>query len=265
MERPEISVVVPFYNEIDSVAALYTRLLSVLGSTGKPFEIIFVDDGSTDKTYEEIKKLEDVRAIRLRRNSGQTAAMGVGIKEARGDIIITLDGDLENQPEDIPMLLHELEKGNDIVTGWRRERWQKQFLTRRIPSKIANGLISFVTGAKLHDHGCNFRVYRKKILEGIVFSGDMHRMIAAYALREGGKITELPIRFEARKFGVSKYGLSRTFKVLLDILAFHFFYKYARRPIHFFGALGFMSFFVGALTSFFALYLKIFTDTNFNR
>lgn len=265
MEKPHISVVVPFFNEEESVSELHRALLNAIVGTSKSFEIIFVDDGSKDATWQEIQKLQEVRMIRLRRNYGQTAALSVGIKEAQGDVIVTMDGDLENDPADVPRLLEKLEEGYDIVSGWRRDRWQDKFFTRRLPSAVANGLISFVTGVKLHDHGCQLKVYKASVLKQVQLTGDMHRMIAAYAARGGARIVELPVRFEPRKHGFSKYGFSRTFKVLLDILAFHFFYKYARRPMHFFGAIGFVSFFLAGISVAGALYLKLFEGTNFIR
>lgn len=265
MEKPYISVVVPFFNEAESVEKLHRLLAGVLTGIHKPFEIFFVDDGSVDGTWREMQKLQGVCAIRLRRNYGQTAALSVGIKEAQGDVIVTMDGDLENDPADIPRLLEKLEEGYDIVSGWRRDRWQDKFFSRRAPSAAANWLISFVTGVHLHDHGCTLKAYRAGVITHIQLTGDMHRMIAAYAARGGARVAELPVRFEPRKYGVSKYGLSRMFKVLLDILAFHFFYKYARRPIHFFGAVGFLSFFLAFMIGIWVIYLRLFKDIHFIR
>ncbi|MBI2640544.1 MAG: glycosyltransferase family 2 protein [Candidatus Sungbacteria bacterium] len=260
-----ISVVVPFFNEEESVRELHARLFLTLRKVGKPFEIIFVDDGSRDGTFEEIKKLAPVRAFRLRVNSGQTAAFGCGIREARGDIIVTLDGDLENQPEDIPHLLEKLGKGYDVVAGWRKNRWSGEFFTRRMPSILANSLISRITGVRLHDHGSNLRVYKKQVFDGVEFRGEMHRMLAAYLGLHGAKVTEIPVSYVPRKFGKSKYGLSRTFKVLLDVLSLHFFRKYATRPMHFFGYAGFISMGLGFLAFLWALYLRIGEGIHFIR
>lgn len=260
-----ISVVAPFYNEKESIGELHRRLLAVLQKIGKPFEIIFVDDGSRDATFAEIRKCFPVAGLRLRRNSGQTAAFGAGIREAKGDIIVTLDGDLENQPEDIPMLLEKLDEGYDVVSGWRRRRWQEKMMTRRIPSLLANRLISRVTGVYLHDHGCNLRAYRREVFQGVAFNGEMHRMLAAYLGMRGAKVAEIPVSYVPRKFGYSKYGIGRTFKVLLDVLAFYFFKEYATRPMHFFGYAGFMSIGAGILTFFWAAYLRIFEGLHFNR
>jgi len=260
-----ISIIVPLYNERESVGELHRRLMAVFQHLKEPFEIIFVDDGSSDATFAEIKKLSPVRGIRLRRNSGQTAAFGAGIAAAKGDIIVTLDGDLENQPEDIPVLLKKLNEGYDVVSGWRQTRWQEKFLTRRLPSLAANRLISGVTGVHLHDHGCNLRAYRAHVFDGVAFNGEMHRMLAAYLGMRGAKIAEIPVSYVPRKFGHSKYGISRTFRVLLDVLALHFFKKFATRPIHFFGYAGFVSMGAGILTFFWALYLRIFEGLHFNR
>ncbi|MSR76562.1 MAG: glycosyltransferase [Candidatus Ryanbacteria bacterium] len=259
----KISIIVPFYNEEQSVRELHERLLGVMQSSQYVFEIIFVDDGSKDGTFTQIKKCSPVIALRLRHNYGQTQALAAGIREAQGDLIITLDGDLENDPADIPALLAKLEEGYDVVSGWRKDRWHDSFFTRRLPSALANRCISVVTGVSLHDHGCTLKAYRRRALEHMTFSGDMHRMIAAYAAREGARLAEIPVHFTPRKHGKSHYGLSRTFKVLLDIFAFHFFYRYARRPIHFFGGAGFASLFVGCILFFSMLYLKYHWGTSF--
>ena len=208
-----------------------------------------------------------VRGIRLRKNSGQTPAFGAGIAAATGEIIVTLDGDLENQPEDIPLLLEKLNEneGYDVVSGWRQKRWQQKYLTRRVPSLAANWLISATTGVHLHDHGCNLRAYRAHVFDGVAFNGEMHRMLAAYLGMRGYPVAEIPVAYAARKFGRSKYGLSRTFRVLLDVLALHFFKKFATRPIHFFGYAGFVSMGAGILVFFWALYLRIFEGLHFNR
>ena len=253
----KISVVVPLYNEEKSAALLHKEVLSALKNLGLPFEIIFVDDGSKDNTFEEIKKLSPLIAIRLSRNYGQTPALAAGLEKATGDIIITLDGDLENDPADIPKLLKKLDEGYDVVSGWRRERWRGQLFSRRLPSLAANWLISFLTGAKLHDHGCTLKVYRRQALDNLKLSGEMHRMLAAYAkLFNGAKITELPVNHRPRRFGYSKYGPLRSFKVILDLLAINFFYRYSNRPMHFFGGLGFFSFFLGILSFMGMIYFK---------
>ena len=260
----KISVVAPLFNEAQSVAALHGELLAVLKPLSRPFEIILVDDGSTDGTFEEIKKMPFVTGIRLSRNYGQTLALAAGIKKATGDIIVTIDGDLENDPKDIPNLLKKLDEGYDIVSGWRKDRWQGQFFTRRLPSYIANRVISFVTGAELHDHGCSLKVYRKEILRDLTLFGEMHRMIAAYAkLLNGAKVAELPVNYKPRQFGVSKYGPFRIFRVLLDLFALYFFYRYSNRPIHFFGGIGFFSFFLSFLSFLTMFYFKYVLNITF--
>lgn len=259
-----ISVVVPFFNEKESIRELHGRLMGALRKSAADIEIIFVDDGSTDGTFDEIRILSPVQGFRFRKNAGQTAAFGCGISQAKGDIIVTMDGDLENAPEDIPLLLKKLEEGFDVVSGWRKNRWSGQF-TRRIPSILANKLISRVTGVRIHDHGCNLRVYRKEVFDGVLFRGEMHRMLAAYLGMRGARVGEVPVSYTPRKFGKSKYGLSRTFRVILDVIALHFFREYSSRPMHFFGYAGFFSLFLGAVAGGAALYLRFFEDVHLNR
>ncbi len=261
----KISVVIPVYNEAESVSPLHAEIVKVMESLGCSYEIIFVDDGSNDGTFEEIKKCKPMRGLRLSRNFGQTAAFGAGLAEVKGEIIVSMDGDLENQPADIGPLLQKLEEGYDVVCGWRKDRWVNEFFTRRLPSKMANALISRVTRVRLHDHGCNLRAYRKEVFKGVTMTGEMHRMLGAYLGMRGAKIAEIPVGFSPRKFGKSKYGLSRIFRVILDILAYHFFRTYASRPMHFFGYAGFISMFLGGLAFLWALYLRIFKAIHFNR
>lgn len=243
-----VSIVVPFFNEVQSVALLHARITAELKEIEGTFEIIFVDDGSTDGTFDEIRKLSPVIAIRFVRNFGQTAALAAGIAKATGNIIITLDGDLENDPRDIPKLIKKLEEGFDVVSGWRKDRWQKQWFTRKVPSVIANSMISMATGAKLHDHGCTLKVYRREAIIHLNLYGDVHRMLAAYSkLFSRVRLAEIPVAYTPRRFGKSKYGLLRSFKVILDLVAIRFFIRYANRPMHFFGAVGFLSFFFGFL------------------
>ncbi len=259
-----ISVVVPFFNEKEVIRELHSRLFSVLTKIGEPFEIIFVDDGSKDDTFGEIKELSHVKGLQLKKNMGQTAAFGCGIMQSKGEIIVTLDGDLENFPEDIPELLKKLQQGYDVVAGWRKERWANKIFTRRIPSIAANNLISKISGIRLHDHGCNLRVYRREVFDTVHFSGEMHRMLAAYLGMQGARVTEIPVSYAPRKFGKSKYGLGRMFKVILDLIAIHFFLKYNTRPMHFFGYVGFFSMGLGFLTFLWALGLKL-TGVHFNQ
>lgn len=255
--KKSLSIVVPLYNEERSVAPLHARIMEALRGVGVPFEIILVDDGSIDETFKEMKKLSPVFAYRLTRNFGQTAALAAGISKATGEIIVTLDGDLENDPCDIPALIAKLDEGFDVVSGWRKDRWNRQWFSRWIPSVIANRIISAATGAKLHDHGCTLKAYRRSALAHLMLYGEMHRMIAANAkLFNQARIAEIPVAYTPRRFGESKYGILRSFKVLLDVVAIRFFYKYANRPMHFFGAAGFFSFFFGFLAFAGMFYIK---------
>lgn len=261
--RAEVSIVVPFYNESNSVVELHSRLIKTLNDTKIPFEIIFVNDGSTDNTFENIKKAFPVRAVDLRKNYGQSAALNIGIKKAKGNIIVTLDSDLENHPEDIPVLLKKINEGYDLVSGWRKKRWSSQPFSRRFPSILANKLISFVSGIKLHDHGCSLKAYRREILEQLNIKGEDHRIIAAYAAIHGAKITEVEVNYTPRRYGHSNYGLFRIFKVLLDLVALVFFHKYESRPMHFFGGLGFSTFLLSAISFFLMIFFKFFLKISF--
>ena|SRR3989344_442087 len=259
-----ISVVIPVYNEEKNIAVLHKKIVEVMRSLGGEYEIIFIDDGSTDNTFNAIRELAPVAAFRFARNCGQTGALALGLQKARGNILVTLDGDLENDPQDIPKLVAKLGEGYDIVSGWRQSRWHGQFFSRRMPSIIANWIISYFTGAKLHDHGCTLKAYRREALSELKLFGETHRMIAAYAkLFNGAKLAEIPVNYKPRRFGSSKYGPLRSFKVVLDLLAVYFFYKYGHRPMHFFGGIGFFSFFFGFLTFLWMIYLKYFEATSF--
>jgi glycosyltransferase involved in cell wall biosynthesis len=260
-----ISVVVPFYNEEENVPELHKRLMEVLSGVKESFEIIFVDDGSQDKTFENIKKLSPVVGLRLNQNSGQTKALLTGLSRATGETIITIDGDLENDPKDIPLLLNKFKEGHDVVSGWRVDRWQGEFVTRKIPSLFANKIISYITGVRLHDNGSNFRIYKKSVFDGLRLHGDAHRMLLAYLASKGARFVEVPVTHNKRRFGKSKYGMTRTFKVILDVLALHFFNKYSSKPMHFFGFFGFGSFFVSGLVFLWSLYYRVFLEVHFNR
>lgn len=252
----KISIVVPLFNEEKSVVFLHQELVSALKSFSES-EIIMVDDGSMDGTFEEIKKLPSVIGIRFSRNYGQTLALAAGIKKATGDVIVTIDGDLENDAQDIPKLVEKLNEGFDVVSGWRKNRWKGSFFSRRLPSLVANWMISWVTGTRLHDHGCTLKAYKREILQNLRLSGEMHRMIAAYAsLLNGARVTEIPVNYRVRRFGASKYGPLRIFRVLLDLISLYFFYKYANRPMHFFGGAGLMSFFISFIFFLTMFYFK---------
>jgi glycosyltransferase involved in cell wall biosynthesis len=226
-----------------------------------------VDDGSRDGSFERIKELakggRPVTAIRLRRNYGQTAALAAGIEHAKGDVIVTLDADLENDPNDIPLLLAKMDEGFDIVSGWRRTRWQGAYLSRKLPSLVANWLISTLSGVALHDHGCTLKAYRAELVKGINLYGDMHRFIAAYAVWQGGRIAEVEVSYTPRKFGKSNYGMWRIVRVLLDLVVMVFMYKYLSRPMHFFGGWGLVSFVLGIFFGAVSVVLKIFDIRDF--
>ncbi len=237
----DISVVVPIFNEEDSIELLVSRLEAALMSTGRTYEVVLVDDGSTDNSWGKMVALSGnhpgLHLIRFRRNFGQTAAMSAGFHEARGDIIITMDADLQNDPSDIPLLLAEVDKGFDVVSGWRRNR-KDTFINRRLPSIIANSLISNITGVHLHDYGCTLKAYRKEIVQNIQLYGELHRFIPALASWVGGQISEVEVSHHPRRFGKSKYGIGRTIKVILDLVTVKFLLRYSTRPIHIFGKWG---------------------------
>lgn len=260
-----ISLVIPLYNEKNNVYELHKRILNVMNSLEIDFEIIFVDDCSTDGTYDAIKELKHIKSYRLARNYGQTSALSCGIEKAKGDIIVTLDGDLENQPEDIPLLLKELENGYDMVNGWRKNRWSTQLFSRKFPSLIANLLISKISKTDIHDHGCGIKAYRSDIIKNVALTGDMHRMIPAYLAMTGARITEIPVNFKPRLYDKSKYGFSRSLKVLMDVIAYYFFRRFSERPIHFFGYSGLSFIFLGFVSFLLALFLKLKEGIDFDR
>ncbi len=255
----DISVVVPLYNEGANVERFYERLKPSLQKLGRPYEIILVDDGSTDATFELLKTIcrndRSTRAIQFRRNFGQTAALAAGIDHARGSIIITMDGDLQNDPRDIPMLISKIEEGFDIVSGWRADR-KEPFLTRRLPSILANRMISVVSGCRLHDYGCTLKAYRHELISKIGLYGELHRFIPALATGVGASITEVKVRHYPRTRGVSKYGLTRTFRVILDLFTVKFFLSFAMRPMQIFGLIGFASAFLGLVSLGYLTYVK---------
>ncbi len=259
-----ISIVIPVYNEEENLEELVKELKTSLKFQKiDNYEIILVDDGSEDKSWEIIRKFSEkdknIKGIRFTRNFGQTSAIYAGFQNANGDIIITLDADLQNDPSDIKKLIKLMEKGYDVVSGWRKER-KDPFLTRILPSKIANWIIGIVTGVKLHDYGCTLKAYKKEIVKNIKLYGEMHRFLPALAHMVGAKITEIPVNHRERKRGKSKYGLSRTFKVILDLFTVKFLGAFQTKPIYLFGGIGIMLCFIGILFALWTLYDKIFLN-----
>ena len=256
----EVSVVVPIYNEIESIPRLVETIATTLQESQLAYEIICVDDGSKDGSAELLRQLartrSDLRAVLLRRNYGQTAAMAAGFKYAQGRAIVTLDGDLQNDPRDVPLLLTKLDEGYDLVSGWRKAR-QDAMLTRLIPSKIANWLIAKVTGVNLHDYGCSLKAYRMELVTDMNLYGELHRFIPALAFIEGARIAELPVRHHARQFGQSKYGLGRTFRVLMDLFTIYFMKRFLTRPMHVFGLFGLSAMVLGVVLGAYLTFLKL--------
>jgi glycosyltransferase involved in cell wall biosynthesis len=255
-----VSVVVPVYNEEESIPMLHRRLTDALAALQRPYEIIAVDDGSRDRSFPLLKQLAmddpHLHVVRFRRNFGQTAAFSAGFDRAQGDVVVTIDADLQNDPADIGRLLDKMDEGYDVVSGWRARR-QDPFLNRRLPSMIANGLISRVTGVGLHDYGCSLKAYRTEVLRGIRLYGELHRFIPAIASWQGVAVTELPVNHSARQFGKSKYGIGRTTRVLLDLLTVRFLLQYGTRPMQLFGLLGLISMFAGLLAGGYLTVLKL--------
>ncbi len=241
LPNPEVSVVVPIFNEEGNIAAFYGQLRAALEALGRRYEIVYVDDGSRDGSFARLQTLAatdaHVRVVRFRRNFGQTAALQAGIEFSRGEVLVFMDGDLQNDPADIGRLLAQIEQGYDVVSGWRQDR-QDPWLSRRIPSRIANGLISLVTGVPLNDYGCTLKAYRREVIENVKLYGEMHRFIPAFAALGGASVTEVPVRHHPRRFGKSKYGLSRTLRVLLDLMTVKFLGSYSTKPNYVFGFAG---------------------------
>jgi len=261
-----LSILIPVYNEEGNLSLLFEKLVAALKKVGRPYEVIFVDDGSSDGTMEILLDLKDknpnVKIISFSRNFGQTAALSAGIDSSKGDIIIPMDGDLQNDPEDILMLLQKIEEGYDVVSGWRKGR-KDPFLTRRLPSIIANKIISWIGGVYLHDYGCTLKAYRRDILKNIRLYGEMHRFIPIYAQWIGARVSEIPVRHFSRGSGSSKYGMSRVFKVILDLMVVKFLLSYSQKPIYVFGGLGLLMILGGFFSGVYAVYLKLFKEVSF--
>ncbi|MGE0488633.1 MAG: glycosyltransferase family 2 protein [Vulcanimicrobiota bacterium] len=259
-QDPAISLVIPVYNEEDNLQPLYDKILEALEPLDINWELLLVDDGSRDRSVLRMRELaahdSRVIAIELRRNFGQTAAMAAGFDHARGEFVVTLDADLQNDPADIPRLLKQAAEGYDIVSGWRKDR-QDAFVSRTLPSKIANRLISWATGVHLHDYGCTLKVYRRSALEGLNLYGEMHRFLPALVVHQGATITETVVAHHPRLHGTSKYGIGRTFKVLLDLLTVRFLGLYSTKPIYVFGGVGMLLLAAGLTTAGVMIYMKV--------
>lgn len=264
----KISIVVPIYNEEENVNALYSAISRSMLQMNCDYELIMVDDGSSDGSYALLSQLAKddscLKLIRFRRNFGQTAAMSAGFDYANGDIIIPMDGDLQNDPDDIPRLIEKINEGYDVVSGWRRDR-KDTFITRKIPSLLANALISRLTGVHLHDYGCTLKAYRREVLDGINLYGEMHRFVPALASQVGAKVVEIPVNHFPRLHGVSKYGISRTLRVVLDLMTVKFLLTYSTKPIQLFGKWGVYTIMAGLGTGGMTLYMKLFEHLSMNR
>ncbi|MDX6271566.1 MAG: hypothetical protein QOD28_2789 [Acidobacteriota bacterium] len=265
-ETPDISVFLPVYNEEPNLRPLHAKMTDALATLGRTAEIIYVDDGSSDASLEVLREIaaQDarVRVIALRRNYGQTAAMSAGIDAARGRVLIPMDADLQNDPADIKRLLEKLDEGYDVVSGWRKNR-QDKAITRKFPSMLANRLISWIGGVPLHDYGCSLKAYRRDSLADVRLYGEMHRFIPIYASWAGARVTEIPVDHHARTMGVSKYGLSRTLKVIFDLVTIKFMASYQTKPIYVFGTFGMLAFAVSFLAGLWALFLKVVHKADF--
>jgi len=250
-QNPYLSVVVPLYNEVENAPRLWQSLYDVLIEYGKSFEVIFVDDGSSDGTRDVLRQLAEkypeLRVIFFRANFGQSAAMAAGFKATRGDVVVAMDGDLQNDPTDIPRLLEKLDEGYDVVSGWRKDR-KDNLIIRKVPSMIANKIICSVTDVKLHDTGCSLKAFKGDILRRISLYGELHRFIPALLRIEGAEITEMPVKHHARKFGKSKYNLSRTFRVIMDLITIRLLMKHLKNPLSFFANFAILCFAFGAFT-----------------
>jgi dolichol-phosphate mannosyltransferase len=260
-DQPGLSVIVPVYNEVESLPHLKIGLLAALDALDRSYEVVFVNDGSSDGSSEALAEMarerSEIKVVNFRRNFGQTAAMMAGIDFSRGEIIVTLDADLQNDPLDIALLLDTLDQGYDVVSGWRKHR-QDAAVTRNLPSRIANWVISRVSGVSLHDYGCTLKAYRRNVLDGVRLYGEMHRFVPIYANWTGARVKEIPVRHHARRFGKSKYGLQRTFKVVLDLLVVKFLSKYLVKPIYVFGGFGLLTIFASFLSAAAMIVLKVF-------
>ena len=264
----DLSIIVPVYNEEENVPTLYKRVCEAFASSPLTYELILVDDGSADGSYAALSLIAasdpKVKVIRFRRNFGQTAAMAAGFNAAIGRVIVPMDGDLQNDPADIPRLLAKIEEGYDVVSGWRKDR-KDTFFNRKLPSVIANSLISRMTGVYLHDYGCTLKAYRREVLDGINLYGEMHRFVPALASQVGARVAELPVKHHPRLYGTSKYGISRTMRVILDLMTVKFLLTYSTKPIQLFGKWGIYTLIAGLLSGGATIYMKLFEHMSMNR
>lgn len=263
-----LSVIIPLYNEAENISELYGKLKHSLSKLNENYEIIFIDDGSGDESADILKKIAEndskIKVIRFAKNFGQTAAISAGFKNSQGEIIIPMDADLQNDPEDIPKFLAKIEEGYDVVAGWRKNRKDK-FLTKTLPSKIANKIISRITKVRLHDYGCTMKACKKNVMENIALYGEMHRFIPAYTSWVGAKVAEIETTHHPRKFGKTKYNLGKTLNVILDTVTVKFLGSYLNKPMHFFGGIGFIALFSAFITAGAAVYLRIFSGMHLTR
>src|SRR6185436_5529636 len=260
-----ISVIIPIYNESKNIPILFEGLNKVISKYDH--EIIAVNDGSKDDSLEQLVKIssedKQVKVINFKNNFGQTAAINAGIQHASKEILIFIDSDLENDPNDIPNLLKKIEEGYDVVSGWRKERWKGQWLRRKLPSTLANKLISKISGINLHDYGCTLKAYRREVIKNVLLYGEMHRFIPVYASWNGSSVAVIQVNYRPRIHGKSNYGIARTYKVLLDLVMIKFFQKYSNKPIHFFGGAGLLSFLFSFLLFGIAVYFKVTGQKDF--
>lgn len=266
MKDEMISVTVPIFNEEKNLPVLHEKIRTALSKLGKPWELVLINDGSTDGSTEILNRIAGldahVKVIHFKRNFGQTAAMMAGFDFAQGDIIIPMDGDLQNDPEDIPALLAKLDEGYDVCSGWRKNR-QDNAIKRNLPSWLANKLISLISGVHLHDYGCSLKAYRKDVIKGVRLYGEMHRFIPIYASWHGARVAEIPVAHYPRLHGSSKYGLERILKVVLDLFVVKFLDKYAQKPMYIFGGFGFLSLLISLVSGISAIYLKVVDGKSF--
>jgi glycosyltransferase involved in cell wall biosynthesis len=266
--RLDVSVFLPVYNEQDNIEQLNLKLTDALERLGRSYEVIYIDDGSTDHSLAKLREIATrdtrVRVVSLRRNYGQTAAMSAGIDHARGQILIPMDADLQNDPADISRLLEKLDEGYDVVSGWRKDR-KDRWLTRQLPSRLANRLVAKLSGVELHDFGCSLKAYRRDALTGVKLYGEMHRFIPIYAGWAGARVAEIPVAHHARAAGESKYGLSRTIKVFFDLITIKFLSSYLTKPLYLFGSAGLVCLAISLFSFAFALYYRIVEGVHLNR